>query len=116
MATNSQIAFAPLGKTVVVAADAVAPDGVLVPVNPPSLETGQIRIVNSSANIVHLGVGSTAASAKANAAAAAAGVPAAGIPLVAGAVEVMRFAPGLFYSGICAAGASTLFLTPGEGL
>ena len=117
MATNSQIAFNPQGNTVVIAAAAVAPAGVQVPVNNKfnAQETGQMRIVNASMNTVHLGVGPTAAIAQANAVAAAAGVPAAGIPLVAGAVEILRFPFGAYFSGV-AAGDSTVYMTPGEGI
>lgn len=117
MATNSQIAFNPQGNTVVVAAAATAPAGVQAPVNIKfnEQETGQIRIVNAGANLVHLGVGPTAALAQANAVAAAAGTPAAGIPLLAGAVAIMRFPIGSYFSGL-ASGATTVYLTPGEGL
>lgn len=117
MATNSQIAFNPQGKTVVVAAAAVAPAGVQVPVNGnfSAQETGQIRIVNAGTNLVHLGVGPTAALAQANAVAAAAGTPAAGIPMLPGAVEIMRFPVGSYFSGL-AAGATTVYMTPGEGI
>ncbi len=116
MATNSQIAFNPQGKTVVVAAAAIAPLGVQAPVDQrfSAQETGQVRVVNSSANLVHLGVGPSAAAAQANAVAATAGNPATGIPLVAGAVEVLRFPAGSFFSGVGA--ASTIYITPGEGL
>lgn len=116
MATNSQIAFNP-GETVVVAAAAVAPLGVQVPVYERSKpqETGQIRIVNASQNTVHLGFGPTAAIAQANAVAAAAGNPAPSVPLVAGAVEILRFSAGWYFSG-AASGASTVYMTPGEGL
>lgn len=94
MATNSQIAFNPQGKTVVVAAAAIAPLGVQAPVNErfSAQETSQVRIINSGTDTVHLGVGPTAAAAQTNAVAAVAGNPASGIPLVAGAVEVLRFA------------------------
>lgn len=115
MATNSQIPFNPMGLTVAIAANTPAPDGVQAPVFSSAQETGQVRIVNSSVNTVHLGVGSTAAIAKANAVAAAAGVPAAGIPLLAGAVEILRFGQGAFFSGVAGA-ASTVFITPGQGL
>ena len=117
MATNSQIAFNPQGKTVVVAAAAVAPAGVQTPVDQrfSAQETGQVRVVNAGTTTVHLGVGPTAAAAQANAVAATAGNPASGIPLVAGAVEVLRFPAGSFFSG-AASGATTLYLTPGEGL
>lgn len=117
MSTNSQIAFNPQGKTVVVAAAAVAPAGVQAPVyekfNPQA--TGQYRFVNAGTNTVHLGVGPLAADATANAVAATAGSPAAGIPLVPGAVEVLRFPLGSHFSGVAAA-ATTLYITPGEGL
>jgi len=117
MATNSQIAFNPQGNTVVVAAAAVAPAGVQVPVNNKfnAQETGQVRVVNAGMNLVHLGVGPTAAIAQTNAVAATAGNPAAGIPLVAGAVEVLRFPAGWYFSGVAGA-ATTVYLTPGEGL
>lgn len=117
MATNSQIAFNPQGNTVVVAAAAVAPSGVQAPVNIKfnEQETGQVRIVNAGTNLVHLGVGPTAAAAQANAVAAAAGAPAAGIPLVAGAVEILRFNQNTYFSGLSSA-AATVYITPGQGL
>ena len=114
MATNSQIAFNPQGDTVVVAAASTAPTGVQAPagtVNP----RGQYRIVNAGNVTVHLGVGATAAAAQANAVAAAAGVPAAGIPLVPGAVEILRFSAEAYFSGYSAS-AATVYITPGEGL
>jgi hypothetical protein len=47
--------------------------------------------------------------------AAVAGNPAPSIPLVPGAVEILRFPAGVYFSG-GAAGASTVYMTPGEGL
>ena len=114
MATNSQIAFNLQGNTVAVSAASTAPTGVQAPastVNP----RGQYRVVNPSAVMVHLGVGATAAAAQANAVAAAAGVPAAGIPLVPGAVEILRFSAEAYFSGK-ASEATTVYITPGEGL
>lgn len=117
MATSSQIAFNPQGNTVVVAANATAPVGVQALVDSKFLpqETGQVRLVNAGTNIVHLGVGPTAAIAQANAVAAATGSPAVGIPLLAGAVEIMRFAAGAYFSGVASA-ATTVYVTPGKGL
>lgn len=117
MAVNSQIAFAPLGNTIAITAANPSPSGVQAPLSAQNSahDAGQIRVVNSSNNIIHLGIGATAASAQTNAAAAAAGSPAAGIPLLSGAVEILRVAPGSFFSGF-ASGASTLFITPGQGL
>jgi len=117
MSTNSQIAFAPLGKTIVVAAAASAPTGVqaLVDARFDAQSTGQYRIINSSANTVFLGVGSTAAIATANAVAPVAGTPSSAIVLVPGAVEVLRFGRDSFFSGLASA-ASTVYIVQGEGM
>jgi hypothetical protein len=114
MSGNSQIAFNPQGNTVVVAADSTAPTGVQAPagtVNP----RGQYRVVNAGNVTVHLGVGATAAAAQANAVAATAGNPAAGVPMVPGAVEILRFNAEAYFSGYSAS-AATVYITPGEGL
>ena len=117
MAQNSQIAFAPLGKTVVIPAAAVASTGVqaLVDSRFDGQGTGQYRIVNSSANTVFLGVGSTAAIATANAVAPIAGTPSSAIVLVPGAVEILRFNINTYFSGLSSA-AATVYITPGQGL
>ncbi len=117
MATNSQIAFAPLGNTVVIPAAAVAPTGVqaLVDARFDGQGTGQYRIINSSANTVFLGVGSTAAIATANAVAPIAGTPSSAIVLVPGAVEIIRFGREVFFSGL-ASGASTVYIVQGQGI
>jgi hypothetical protein len=118
MASNSQIAFAPLGNTVVVPAAATASTGVqaLVDARFDGQGTGQYRIINSSENIVFLGVGPTAAIATANAVAPVAGTPSAAIVLVPGAVEVLRFGRESFFSGLAPAGASTVYIVQGEGM
>jgi hypothetical protein len=118
MSTNSQIAFAPLGNTVVIPATTVASTGVqaLVFSRLDAQSTGQYRIINISGNTVFLGVGNTAAEAAANAVAPVAGTPSAAIVLVPGAVEVLRFARESFFSGLAPAGASTVYIVPGEGM
>ena len=117
MPTNSLIAFNPIGETIVIAADAVAPAGVQAPVyekfNPQN--AGQYRLVNSGTNTVFLGTGSTAADATANAVAPVAGNPSPAVVLVPGAVEILRFNKDTYFSGL-AAGATTVYITPGEGL
>jgi hypothetical protein len=117
MATNSQIAFAPLGETVAITANATAPDGVqvLVAERNSANSPGQYRVVNAGTVIVHLGVGSTVAKAKASAEAAVSGNPAAGIPLLPGAVEILRFGAEAYFSGL-AASAQTIYITPGQGI
>jgi hypothetical protein len=117
MSTNSQIAFTPLGNTVVVAAAGTAPTGVQAPVyekfNPQN--AGQYRFVNAGNETVFLGTGPTAASAQAAAVAPTAGSPTAAIVLVPGAVEVLRFNKDTFFSGLSAA-ATTIYVTPGQGI
>ena len=117
MSTNSQIAFTPPGKTVVVAAAASAPTGVQAPVsekfNPQN--TGQYRFINNGTNTVFLGTGPTAALAQAAAVAPIAGTPSDAIVLVPGAVEILRFNQDTFFSGL-ASGATTVYVTPGQGI
>jgi hypothetical protein len=118
MAQNSQIAFAPLGNTVVIPAAASASTGVqaLVDARFNAQSTGQYRIINISSNTVFLGIGSTAAIATANAVAPVAGTPSAAIVLVPGAVEVLRFGRESFFSGLAPAGASTVYIVQGQGI
>lgn len=117
MASNSQIAFAPLGETIAITANATAPNGVQALVaerNSPN-SPGQYRVVNAGSVIVHLGVGPTVAKAKANAEAAVSGNPGAGIPLLPGAIEILRFGPESYFSAL-AASAQTVYITPGQGM
>jgi hypothetical protein len=117
MSTNSQIAFTPLGKTIVVAAAGTAPTGVQAPVsekfNPQN--AGQYRFVNAGTNTVFLGTGPTAALAQAASVAPVAGTPSDAIVLLPGAIEVLRFNIDTFFSGL-ASGATTVYITPGQGL
>ena len=117
MSNNSQIAFNPLGKTVIIAAAGTAPTGVQAPVyekfNPQN--TGQDRFVNVGTETVFLGTGPTAALAQAAAVAPVAGTPSDAIVLVPGAVEILRFNKDTFFSGLASA-ATTVYVTPGQGI
>jgi hypothetical protein len=117
MAGNSQIAFAPLGNTVVVAATTSAPTGIQAPVYEKfePQNAGQFRFINAGATNVFLGTGGTAAEATANAVAPVAGTPSAAIVLLPGAVEILRFNQTTFFSGLSSA-AATVYITPGQGL
>jgi hypothetical protein len=118
MSTNSQIAFAPLGNTVVIAADAVAPTGVQALVHGvlDAQSVGQYRVINASAvNTVFLGFGPTAALAASNAVAPIAGTPSSAIVLLPGSVEILRFGRETFFSGLAAA-ASTVYIVQGQGI
>lgn len=114
--SSSQIAFAPNGLTVALAANNPSPTGVQALPTYPNADVGQFRIVNTSTTLTaHIGWGVTAGAAQTNAAAAAAGVPAAGLPILPNADAVIRLAPGAFLSAF-ATGATTVFVTPGQGL
>jgi hypothetical protein len=117
MSTNSQIAFAPLGNTIVVAAAGTPPTGIQAPVNVKfdPQNAGQYRLVNGGVNTVFLGTGSTAAEATANAVAPIAGTPSAAIPLLPGAIEILRFNQSTYFSGVAAA-STTVYITPGQGI
>ena len=117
MSTNSQIAFTPLGKTIVVAAAASAPTGIQAPVyakfDPQN--TGQYRFINNGSTTVFLGTGPTAALAATAAVAPVAGTPSDAIVLVPGAVEILRFNKDTYFSGLSSS-AATVYITPGQGL
>jgi hypothetical protein len=117
MSNNSQIAFNPLGKTVVVPAAAVASTGVQAPVLPKynPQNAGQYRFINAGTTTVFLGTGPTAALAQAAAVAPVAGTPSDAIVLVPGAVEILRFNIDTFFSGLSSA-AATVYVTPGQGI
>jgi hypothetical protein len=117
MSANSQIAFNPLGNTVVVPAAAAAPLGVQAPANSggSTQAGGQYRIVNGGTNPVFLGIGPTAAIAQANAVAPVAGTPSSAIVLLPGAVEILSFGDAAFFSGLAAV-ATTVYITPGTGV
>jgi len=117
MGNNSQIAFTPLGETVALAAAAVAPAGIQAPVfakfDPQN--AGQYRFVNAGLVTVFLGTGPTAALAQAAAVAPVAGTPSDAIVLVPGAVEILRFNIDTYFSGL-ASSATTVYVTPGQGI
>lgn len=117
MSSNSQIAFNPQGDTIAIAATTTAPDGVQASTHSrfSAQETGQVRVVNAGSVTVFLGFGATAEEAASNAVAAAAGTPAAGVPLLSGAVEILRFPAGSYFSGY-ASSAATVYITPGQGI
>ena len=117
MSSNSQIAFSPLGNTIVVAATTSAPTGIQAPVyakfDPQN--AGQCRFVNAGTTTVFLGTAMGAAEATAAAAAPVAGTPSTAIVLLPGAIEILRFNQSTYFSGLSSA-AATVYITPGQGL
>jgi predicted RNA methylase len=110
MATN---AFSPTGLTVSFTADTTAPTAVAAVSTAPSTRPArEYRVVNAGAETVLLGVGATAAAAQTAAVSIAAGA----VPILQGAVEILGFPAGSFFTGDTASGTAVVYVTPGEGL
>lgn len=106
-------AFTPLGNTVSFTAAVTVPTSVqAVSAAPVTRPLFQYRVVNAGTELVLLGVGVDDAAAKAAAAAITAGA----VPILPGAVEVLGFPAGSYFSGKTAANTSVVYVTPGEGL
>ncbi|CAB4169002.1 hypothetical protein UFOVP581_32 [uncultured Caudovirales phage] len=114
MSELSRAPFLATGRTIAVAAASTAPAGVIAPVA-SGQDGGQYRVVNAGTTTVFLGVGATAATAQSASVAPIAGTPSGAIPLLAGAVEILSFGEGAFFSGQSSA-AATVYITPGTGL
>jgi len=106
------LAFSPLGITVSFTAASTVPTSVQAMSASGKQSSFQYRVVNAGTEVVLLGVGVDDAAAKAAAASIAAGA----IPLVPGAVEVLGFPAGAYFTGKTASGTSVVYVTPGEGL
>lgn len=105
--------FSPLGLTVSFTAAASAPTSVQAVSSAPTTRPAyQYRIVNAGSEVVLLGVAATDAAAQAAAVSIAAGA----IPVLPGAVEILGFPAGSFFTGDTASGTSVVYVTPGEGL
>jgi hypothetical protein len=106
-------AFSPTGLTVSFTAAVTAPTSAQAVSSAPSTRPArQYRVVNTGAVTVLLGVGVDDAAAKTAAASIAAGA----VPLVPGAVEILGFPAGSFFSGVTSTSTSVVYVTPGEGI
>lgn len=106
-------AFAPLGKTVLVAASGIPAAGVQVPGEEQETEK-TYQIYHSGTDPLHLGYGATAAEAQANAVAPVAGTPQKVISLPGGSVACFSLGKDTFFSALSAS-AGSVFITPGVG-
>jgi hypothetical protein len=105
--------FSPLGTTVSFTAATTAPTSAQAKSSAPTTRPAyQYRIVNAGTELVLLGVGVDDTAAKAAAVSIAAGA----IPILPGAIEVLGFPAGSFFTGDTASGTSVVYVTPGEGL
>jgi hypothetical protein len=110
---TAALAFSPLGDTISFTAATPAPPAAVQTVNnDPTRTSYQFRIINSGIVVVFLGVGATQAAAGAAALTLAAG----SIPLVPGAVEVLSFPAGSWFTALSASSTAVIYVTPGEGL
>lgn len=106
-------AFSPTGLTVSFTAANTVPTSAQAASSAPTTRPArQYRVVNSGDVLVLLGVGVDDTAAKA----AAASIGAGAVPLVPGAVEILGFPAGSFFTGKTASGTSVVYVTPGEGL
>lgn len=115
------LSFRPLGKSVSFTAATTAPTSVQAvsdTVETPNQQVSviraacQYRIINAGSEVVLLGVGTS----DANAIAAAASLAAGAVPIVPGAVEILWFPVGTYFTGKTASGTSVMYVTPGEGI
>ena len=105
--------FSPLGTTVSFTAAGTVPTSAQAASSAPTTRPAyQYRIVNAGTELVLLGVGVDDAAAIAKAASVAEGA----IPVLPGAVEVLGFPAGSFFTGKTASGTAVVYVTPGEGL
>lgn len=105
--------FSPLGLTVSFTAAATVPTSAQAVSSAPTTRPAyQYRVVNAGAETVLLGVGATDAAAIA----AAASIGAGAVPILSGAVEVLGFPAGSYFTGKTASGTSVVYVTPGEGM
>lgn len=106
-------AFSPTGLTVSFTAASTAPTSAqAVSSAPATRPANRYRVVNAGTQVVLLGVGATDAAAKT----AAASIGAGAVPILPGAVEILGFPAGSYFSGVTATSTSVVYVTPGEGI
>jgi hypothetical protein len=109
---DSCAAFRPKGATTVIAAAATAPPPIQI--GGPVSGDVAIMVYNSGAVVAFLAYGPNAATATANAVAPIAGTPSNTIPIPPG-TQTFTLTGNLWYTAV-AASATTLYVTPGEGI
>lgn len=109
---DSCAAFRPKGNTSVIAAAASAPTAIQI--GGPVSGDVAIMVYNSGTVVAFLAYGPNATTASNNAVVPIAGTPTATIPIPPG-VQTFTLVGGQFYTAV-AASATTLYITPGEGV
>ncbi len=105
--------FSPTGLTVTFTAASTAPTSAqAVSSAATTRPANRYRVINAGTQTVLLGVGATDAAAKTAAASLAAGA----VPILPGAVEILGFPKGSYFSGTTSTSTSVVYVTPGEGI
>lgn len=105
--------FTNQGNTYVFTSDATAPTPVQVVSSSGAANT--YLITNTGNYTVFLGVGTSAATATANAVIPTAGNPQRCIPILPGTAQTFNLWANAFFTGISSA-ASVVYVTPGDGM
>lgn len=108
-------AFTQLGNTVVFTANTAAPTPVQALSN--GLGSNQYRIIvpaSSTVTMVYLGYGVSSSAANTNAVVISSSTFT--LPLLPGTDEILTFLPNAYFTGITAAGNTSIFITPGDGV
>jgi len=104
--------FSPMGNTVTFTANVAAPNAVQANSTTPG--ANNYEFVNLGNVVVHVGAGTSNATAVANALIPGAN-SAPSIPLAPGATLVWSFGPNFFFTGITSSGTAVVYVTPGDG-
>lgn len=105
--------FRPKGSTYAISAAASAPTPISV-AGPVSGDVSYM-VFNSGTVVAFLAYGPNAAAATANSTAPVAGTPQPNVPIAPGGVKVFTLTGSQFFTAT-AASASTVYITPGEGI
>lgn len=108
-------AFQPMGNTIVIAGNSVAPSGKQA-LGFGSNQPTWYRIFNPDGVTAWYALGTSGGAAQTNAVIPLNATPSAGIGLPPLAVEVITAPPGVYFSAITASGNANVQVTPGEGL
>ncbi len=109
--------FGPFGPSFRINADASAPAGtqVTLDVKSQAQNYSVYRVVNPGPETVYLGWGSDATQAQSNATQPTTSGDSNTLVMLPNSIEVLRFAPDIFFSGQAAA-ANPIYITIGDGV
>lgn len=115
---SKEYAFNPKNGTILLVADTVAPVGITVDSSDPAGRGNYdcYEFYNAGAETIFLGWGSSSTSAQSACVVPTDDTIRKVVPIPSGAVIVLRFGVGTYFSGITESASANLFITAGEGL